>query len=355
MSLENVIAGSHGPSREAGRTDYPTTVFDFDPTAYAEEFRSKGYVLIKDGVTPEFIGLARKQLAAYRRDSSRFLSDWEIENKKQQYLFDFPDADDNALLRGVMDTIAAVTGMASDKVTVSECHLKIYAPNAHPNPPAHKDRFASKIAVGIPLFMPTESAVIVYPNQSRDVNEFDSAEEWRNSLAESELPENALKNVKPENLFVGIGDVVMLSGSALYHERENGANAVLLYLKFNDMGLDPLAEDPFVDARRTATLENAARLKDRDLLESVVELSPRLVRISRHHTRNGWGTFLTAQAAGGNPFSLSEDEWALLRRIRSGQTARELLFYAGVPEAEIPVYVRCLRRLGEWGGIEILS
>jgi len=355
MSLENVVSDSRGArdSREPRLASAPAKVFDFDPMSYIEEFRAKGYVHIKGGVTPEFVEMAKARLEEYQGDRSQFLSDWEFKNKKQQYLFEFPE--DNKLLREAMDTVATVTDMAADKVTISERHIKVYAPNAHPNPPAHKDRFASKISVGIPLFMPAESAVVLYPEQSREINGFDSSEDWRNSFAASDLPENVLKNVEPTKLYVDVGDVVLFLGSAIYHERINGASAVLLYLKFNDMRLDPLAEDPFMAAQRKALLANLARMTDRDLLDSAAEVSPRLVRVSRHYTRNGWREVLMGQVAGEKSFQLSEDDLALLNRIRGGQTVRELLADAGVPDANASEYLRTIRRLAERGGIDILS
>ncbi len=355
MSLENVVCDSRETRdlRLAGRINAPAKVFDFDPMSYVAEFRAKGYVHIKDGVTPEFIEMAKARLEEYQGDRSQFLSEWEFKNKKQQYLFEFPE--NNRLLRGAMDTVATVTDMAPDRVTTSERHIKVYAPKAHPNPPAHKDRFASKIAVGIPLFMPAESAVVLYPDQSREVNGFDSSEDWRNSFATPDLPENVLKNVEPTKLYVDVGDVVLFLGSAIYHERINGANAVLLYLKFNDMRLDPLAEDPFIATQRQASLANLARMTDRDLLDCAAEVSPRLVRVSRHYTRNDWREVLMGQVAGEKSFQLSESDLALLNRIRNGQKVRELLADAGIPDANAPEFLQAIRRLGERGGIDILS
>ncbi len=349
MSLENVVSGS----REVTHVTPPMRVFDFDPAPYAKEFRAKGYVHIKGGVAPEFIEMVKERLEEYQRDRSQFLSDWEFKNKKQQYLFEFPE--DNRLLREGMDTIAAVTGMAPDKVTLSERHIKVYAPNAHPNPPAHKDRFASRVAVGIPLFMPAESAVVLYPDQSREINGFDSSEDWRNSFAAADLPENVLKNVAPIKLYVGVGDVVMFLGSQIYHERINGAKAVALYLKFNDMRLDPLAEDPFMAMQRKASLARLAQITDHDLLDSALEVSPRLVRVSRHYTRNDWTEILMGQVAGEKSFPLSEDDVALLKRVRRGQKVRELLADAGIPEAKASECLATIRRLGEGGSIDILG
>ena len=350
MSLENVVSGA----RELRRGGMPKTVFEFDPRSYQDEFSGKGYVHIKNGVSREFIEMARERVAEYQSDRSQFLSEWEFKNKKQQYLFEFPD--DNKLLRGAMDMVASVTGMPRDMVTVSERHVKVYAPNAHPNPPAHKDRFASKVAVGIPLFMPSESDVVLYPDQSREINRFDSTEDWRNSFSATEVPEVVLKNVEPVKLHVGVGDVIMFHGSAIYHERINGANAVLLYLKFSDARLDPLGEDPFMQEQRQTSLSILAKKRsDEDLLDSTIEVSPRLFRISRHYTRYDWREVLQGQVAGDKPFLMSEADLVLIQRVEGRGTVRQLLARIGTSEAEMSGTVRRLRHLGERGGIDFLS
>ena len=61
------------------------------------------------------------------------------------------------------------------------------------------------------------------------------------------------------------------------------------------------------------------------------------------------------QVAGEKSFQLSEDELALLNRIRGGQNVRELLVAADVPQSSMAEYLQIIRRLGELGSIDILS
>lgn len=349
MSHENVVTDM----QEERRVAAPENVFSFDPQSYKDEFQSKGYVHIKDAVTPEFIAIAREQIDRCLKDDLQCLSARAFKNKKEQYLFEFPE--DNTLLRGAMDTISTVTGMRRETLALSERHVNVYVSNADPRPPAHKDRFASTVSVGIPLYMPEESIVALYPDQSRDVNRFDSAEDWRSSFATAGLPENVLKDVEPTKLPVGVGDVVMFLGSRIYHGRFNSADAIILYLKLNDMRLDPLGEDPFMLLQRNASLEILANKTGRDLLASTIEVSPRLIRISRHYTRDNWNEVLQAQMAGEKPFLLSEDDLALVNGVHGQCSVRELFAQAGVSAADEPDRLDRIRRLGELGGIDFLS
>lgn|GEM_PF-925754 len=349
MSHENLAVDT----QEKHLSATPKAVFAFDPESCKDEFQSKGFIHIKGGVTPEFIATAREQIDLCLRDDLQCLSERAFKNKKQQYLFKFPE--DNTLLRGAMDAITAVTSLRRETVALSERHVNVYVSNADPRPPAHKDRFASQVSVGIPLYMPEESILIMYPDQSREINRFDSAEDWRSSFTTAELPENALKDVEPMKLRVGVGDVIMFLGSRIYHGRYNSADAVVLYLKLNDVRLDPLGEDPFISLQRKASLEILALRTSQDLLACTIEISPRLIRISRHYTRDNWNEVLQAQVAGEKPFLLSEKDMTLINGVRGRCTVRELFAQMGVSVADAPGHLDRMHRLGELGGIDFLN
>ena len=110
------------------------------------------------------------------------------------------------------------------------------------------------------------------------------------------------------------GDVIVFRGSAFWHLRRNSANAVNIYLKFNDFDCDPLAEDPSTPARRASTLELLAG-DPRALLSCVPVLARRFDSVTRSYRRESWSPVLLATVWGQNPVPISDEEFALLRRF----------------------------------------
>ena len=100
--------------------------------------------------------------------------------------------------------------------------------------------------------------------------------------------------IEPVKVDVRPGDVVLFRGSSIYHERVNAANTTLLYLKFNSMRLDPIGEDPSTPVQREVSLNILSNKSDEQLLDSVIEVSPKLERISRHYTRLYWKEVIQA-------------------------------------------------------------
>ena len=328
------------------------SAFTFDPLKYKQVFSDLGYVHIKDGVAPELIDFAWQQTEGYRVDQTALLPKWEIKNKKTQYLFEFPS---HELARNVIDVIAAVTSLPSEHMMMSERHIKDYSPNAQPRPSAHKDRFQSQVSVGIPLHVPNGSAVVLWPDQSRTVNTFDSTREWRDNLEEKELPENVLKDIDPLVLDVRVGDLIIFLGSAIYHERINAAGTVLLYFKFNAKRLDPMAEDPFAELQREASLEILARSSAEELLSRAVEVSPRLLRVRRDLTRNNWRPVLQACMAGDTNITITESDLKIIKKMNPMYTLQEVLVSHRRDEPRLLRKVAQVRQLGEVGILDFLN
>lgn len=329
----------------------PLTMFKFAPLAYANDLKNQGYVHIKDGVTPEFFEFARSQAAQFQ--SKQSLPEWEIKEKKQQCLFEFPE--DGQCFALMLETLAVLFGLDLGRMTIAERHIKFYDKNAPSHPAPHKDRLASQIAVGIPLEVCEESRLVLYPTRSRSINPFMSAITAQDGLD----TENVLTGLILGSNCVAIdtrpGDVIVFHGSSLYHERLSAAGSVMLYFKFNDMRLDPIAEDPATLAQRQKSLEILLKKSDIELLDSRVEVSPRLHRVSRHYTRLYWKELLQAYIWGEREFVISESDLGIFIKIADGCTVRNLLVHLGLPEVHFTDHVPQIRRLGKLGGIDFLS
>lgn len=327
-------------------------VFNFSPSAFAAEYRCRGYVHIKGGVDPEFFTFAKEQAERLVQDR-RSLKDWEFKGKKEQFLFSFPpDAD---YPDGVHQSIAAVTGLAKQRLTLCERHLKVYDHAAAPDPAPHKDRVASEVAVGIPLSVPPRSVVILYPTTQVVTNPHSTTEQLRRSLDAEQVPEKVLKKADAVEVDVQPGDLIMFRGSAIWHERLNPAGASVLYLKFNSLRLDPLGEDPTTPTQRERTLRVLPSLSDEQLLTTRIEVSPRLTHISRHYTRFYWKEVIQAYIEGEKEFNLNEQELQFFRHVDSGKTIGWTLHRLGVSESDPGFWPASIRRLMALGGIDIVS
>jgi hypothetical protein len=118
------------------------------------------------------------------------------------------------------------------------------------------------------------------------------------------------------------GDVVMFHGSRTWHLRRNAAHAINLYLKVNDFGCDPLAEDPTTESSRDRTrafLDNGG-----DVDGCTVTLSRRLDSFGRVYTRNGWEERLEATVFGEPAFGITELQADILRAVNSAVPVRQL-------------------------------
>lgn len=328
-------------------------VFNFNPVEYQAEYAKNGYVHVAKGVDPEFLTFARTYARdAIDRDDS--LKEWHFKNKKSQFLFEFPPEVD--FVGDLKQVVGEVAGMDRNSVTLCERHVKVYNDKAASNPPPHKDRLASELTVGIPLEVPENSYIVLYPDHCREVNHFASTAQHRASLRDEDLPETLLADVQPQEHRVWPGDVILFRGSSMYHERVNPANTSLLYLKFNSMGLDPLGEDPATIEARSYSELAISDLSDRALLQTQLMLSPRLERISRHYSRLYWREILQAKLWNEDDVYLDSEEFELLRALgHEHLRACDLLRRIGIDGADQHSRLPRLRRIISVGLVDIRS
>jgi hypothetical protein len=323
-------------------------VFDFDPRQYADAYRDEGYVHIRQGLSREFhatlVEYAERELTSHKLD------DFAIKGKKEQSLYDFPDEVD---IGELYDVVCATCGLDRANVTLSERHIQVYEPNAAPEPPAHKDRFPSQVSMGFSISIPAESRLVLYPYSNREVNPFNTSAGLRRHLQPSELPEAVLKDARELVLDDADRDVVMFPGSTTWHLRRHAANALNLYLKFNDFGCDPLGEDPFTEDRRARTL--AAVSAGPEALGALVPvLSRKLDTVSRTATRDGWSEVLEARVFGEEPIGLTELQHEALKTLDGSETVAALAArLAGPGDAEDAAGQ--LARLAELGALDLLD
>jgi len=195
-------------------------------------FATRDWAVVPNGVDPAF--LAELVASAQERLSADRLAERAIKGKKEQALYTPPDeVDIDAELR----IIETVTGMAGP-LTLSERHLQGYDEHADPDPPAHKDRSASAVSVGISVLCPEGTRLVFWPTNFNEPNEEERA------VYLAGLPENSMVGIRDQP-----GDVIMFRGRSTWHARRNAAGAVNLYLKVNPWGADPLGEHITTAAR----------------------------------------------------------------------------------------------------------
>ena len=284
-------------------------IFDFDPSGYIDTYRSQEWVHIPGGVSEEFHQVLSRY--ASNESDSHVLADWAKGNKEQS-LFEFPEEVDYP--NELFDVVAEVCGLNRAGMTLSERHIKSYEADAVPEPPAHKDRFPSQVSVGLSIEIPEESTLVLYPHEHRGVNAFNKASDFAASLQPDETPDVALKTAREVELNDRARDVVMFAGSSMWHLRRRAARSLNLYLKLNDFGCDPLAEDPGTAELRSSTLSALSRSNGRELDTLVPVLSPRFDTVSRVYLRNGQET-LQAELFGEQAFGITELQFQALGTI----------------------------------------
>jgi len=215
-------------------------VFKRDLLAYRSQLQRDGYILLQDIVSDEFMAVLKDFLERSRKGKIVEYDKWRIGGKKHQFLFDFPSPDAAAAFR---DGIAAMTGMAADRIAISERHLKQYEDDAPDYPAPHKDRGASKYSIGLPIHLGPETSVCVFPSLDRTPNL------GERSVFMTEQDHPGLQGIynSPEALPLNeeLGDMVVFLGSTIYHERIRPRGTAVLYIKVNDEGFDPLGENIF--------------------------------------------------------------------------------------------------------------
>jgi hypothetical protein len=293
-------------------------VFTFDPADHRDQFLSQGWVVIRNGASPEFVAHVRQFVE--REIGSAAFDDFAISGKKGQARYEFP-AETN-FPDELFDAIATTCGLDRETIALSERHINAYDASANPNPAPHKDRDASKISCGI-CIEPADSELVIYPGASRELNPFTSSATYYASLPADEKPEVALRPEQEVVIKDEPGDVMMFYGSAIWHMRRNSARSVNLYMKFNDFDYDPLGEDPNTIERQTCTSEllngNGGALPT----DAVVRVSRRLESLSAQRSRNQIDV-RQAKLWGQDPVLLDADELHLLERLNGGTAVGSL-------------------------------
>jgi len=325
-------------------------VFDFDPSEYAETYRSQEWVHIPGGVSEEF----HESLLAYAREqlSDHMLDSFAIKGKKEQSLFEFPEGVDYP--RELFDIVAAVCGLNRATMTLSERHIQCYEPDAAPEPPAHKDRFPSQVSVGLSIEIPEESSLVLYPYEHRGVNAFNKAADFSASLQPEERPEVVLKSAREVELKDRPRDVVMFAGSTTWHLRRNAARSLNLYLKLNDFECDPLGEDPRTAEIRERTLAALSVANGHGELDRLIPtLSRRYDAASRLYLRNGQET-MQAELFGEPPFGINALQFRALRTV-DGKRSLAAIADGLQAEAASADARAALLYLAERGALELLG
>lgn len=218
--------------------------FKRDLGIYREQLDRDGYVLLKDVLSASFMADLKRYLERSRNGQVAEYGQWRIGGKKQQFLYDFPDAD---MAQRFRDEIAALTGLKADTFTISERHLKQYDNDAPDYPAPHKDRGASKFSIGLPVYLGPDTSVCVFPSLDRSPNEGERAV----FMTEQDHP--GLKDIYESSdalpLHEELGDMIVFLGSAIYHERIRPRGTSVIYIKVNDQGFDPLGENIYAPVR----------------------------------------------------------------------------------------------------------
>ena len=345
--------------------------FSFAAREFAQDLSERGYVHIRDGVTAQFLQFANEQLSRCRKAAHNELLAREIKSKKRQYLFDLPDH--VAFLDELLGDLAVLTGCHPSALTLSERHIMIYDENAVSLPPLHKDRLASEFSVGIPLEPSGCGRIALSPGCTGEINLLDNAvydnaeylhrppamspraiDRWNSDDGKRSSPRR-LDGTALIELEAKPGDVVVFRGSSIYHGRIHSAKSSILYFKLNTMRLDPLGEDPSTEIQRTNTVELLSRKDDEELLNSVVELSPRLQHVNRQYSRLHWKSLLRVNVSGEEEFTISDEDLSFLFALRGRQRVRDILVGSGVDCEDLLSHAPRLRRLGMLGGINFLT
>ncbi len=308
-----------------------------------EAYDKQGYVHLSGGVDPEFLAYCNAFLDAAMAER-RALDNFAFKSKKEQYLFEFPEGMD--IEQALMRPVSELTGLDLSRLTLCERHIKVYTEDASELPPPHKDRLASEVAMAVPLSVPAESRLALYPEACQKVNPYNTTAEWKQHMPEPETPEQVLRNYQPTLLDIRPGDIAMFPGSSVFHERLKPAHTRILYLKMNALGLDGLGEDPRTAHRLKASQLLEESTDDADLRRLTVDLSPRLEQLTVGHSRDSWQALYYAHIGAEGARPLRRCDFLLLKSLQGPQAVELLLAQARRSEAEMLRRVRRLAREG---------
>ncbi len=314
-------------------------IFDFDPAEFSELYADQQWVHIPNGVTPGFLEAMREFVAKEVADHKVVGPGIGGKGRKDQAVFEFPQGVE--FPGEVFDSIATLSGLGRSALTLSERHVNAYYSGGPAEPTAHKDRHSSQISVGLSIESPAESRVVVYPSDDRGANPFNVSFALTDSLPAEGHPDVILPRARDLEIDDNPGDVVAFPGSSMWHLRRQPAGAVILYLKMNDFGSDPLGEDPSTPRLRSATLEALAEGADRGLAKRVPALARRLDTVTQRYLRDG-DVQIEAQVWEQTPVPLSEPQLRLLHAIDGQRDIGTLLGELGSADGDGIALMRAL-------------
>jgi hypothetical protein len=319
--------------------------FSFDSSDRAPEYERQGWIHVAGGATDEFCGYVQQFVEEAAADP---LHGRGIGGAKDQLLLEFPPGFD--LGAELLTPIALLAGLDPDRITISERHIKMYAAGADPAPRPHKDRFASQVAVGISIAIPPESHLVLFPDDATEVNPLLRAG-LIDGLPPAELPERTLIGAREVVVFDQPGDVVAFPGRAVWHLRRQCASTIIVYVKCNDFGSDPLGEDPRTSARRAETAR--LLLDDRGFREAVPRLSARFESVTHEYGRDLERHWLNLNVWEEPTRIVSDAEFEVLRAVDDRCSVVELAAGMGSGAIERESVVTAVRRLTELGALDL--
>lgn len=224
----------------------------------------------------------------------------------------------------LFDALSGLTGIDRESIVVSQRHLMTYHDTCKPRPALHKDRLSSAIAVGIPLHVPADSRLLLFPFDDVSENPFLTNEFVAASGFDASV-DRALERWRCVEVEDAPGDLVVFRGSRIWHTRLNAAGASHLYVMVNDRGLDPLAEDPRAGRWRELNADFlSSPVWDGDLAAGCA-LSPIVDTVERQLHRNQSVTRRVVLWPNVRVY-LNETEWLIVEALADGgRTARHAL------------------------------
>src|SRR3954453_2196394 len=311
-------------------------VIAFDPMDWAADYQRDRWIYQPGGATDEFVDYVRTFVADAAANPLHGLG---IGGAKDQLLLEFPpDFDVKAEL---LTPIALLAGLDPERITLSERHIKIYSADANPLPRPHKDRFASQISVGISIDIPEESHLVLFPDDALTVNPLLRAG-LIDALPPSEHPQLTLATAREVVLYDQPGDVTAFLGSAVWHLRRQSASTVIVYLKCNDFGSDPLGEDPRTAGRRAVTRR---LLADEDRFRGAVPaLSASFEGVTDEYGRNLDRHWLNVHVWERPPMMILHAEFEALKAIDGRRAVEDVAAVVAGGAGERDEVVASLRR-----------
>jgi hypothetical protein len=268
---------------------------------------------------------------------------------KQQTLYEFLEPEHYDELR---EAVATMCGLDAASVLVAERHIKAYEAQAEPYPLAHKDRFGSEVAVGFSIRVPEGSTLVLYPEYDVGANPFNSTAELRSSFRTHTAPEAGLRNARRVEIRDRPRDVMVFTGSAMWHTREHAAGTTVLYLKLNTYNCDTLGEDRDSAAVRQHTLDLLGATPS-NVMASIPVIGRKVDYLHRRYNRD-WNEVVGVVIFGEPHITLSETEFATLRAMNGRRTVADIAeqMHRGGHVGEVD---ETIRRLAERGIIDLLT